>query len=199
MKRLMVGRYSQQADAESARRELLRAGFPAQEMSLFYVSPEGQHATYPGGGDEDESAGTHEAKAGAVRGAIGGVGAGTLVGVATIPVLGPAAPFLGATVGAYPGALVGALKNMEEPEVPADSVDHISEPSADAPQRKAGMLLAVAVAMPAEQEAAIEILGVYADELEAAEGTLENGDWSDFDPLAPGKAIARGEPGQSQP
>lgn len=199
MKTLIVGRYSQQADAESARRELLRAGFPAREMSLFYVNPQGQHATYPVGGDEDESAGTHEARAGAVRGAAGGVGAGTLVGVVTIPVLGPGAGLLGAAVGAYTGSLVGALKNMEEPEALADSVDLNSEPSADAPQRKAGMLLAVAVATPTQQETAIEILGVRADVLETAEGTLENGDWSDFNPLAPGKAIARAEPGQSQP
>ena len=198
MKTLIVGRYSQQADAESARRELLRAGFPAREMSLFYVNPQGQHATFPVGGDEDESAGTHEANAGAVRGAAGGVGAGTLVGVATSPVLGPGAALLGAAVGAYTGSLVGALKNMEEPEAPADSVDHTNEPSADAPQRKAGMLLAVAVTTPAEQETAIEILGVRADVLETAEGTLENGDWSDFNPLAPGKTIARAA-GQSQP
>ncbi|MBW8307159.1 MAG: hypothetical protein K0M46_10115 [Thiobacillus sp.] len=199
MKTLIVGRYSQQADAESARRELLRVGFPAREMSLFYVSPQGQHATYPVGGDEDESAGTHEARAGAVRGAAGGVGAGALVGVATLPVLGPGAPVLGAAVGAYTGALVGALKNMEEPEASADSASPRGEPSADAAPRKAGMLLAVAVATPAEQEAAIEILGVWADELEAAEGTLENGDWIDFNPLAPGTAIARAEPRQSQP
>lgn len=202
MKTLIVGCYGQQADAESARRELLRAGFPAREMSLFFVNPQGQHATYPVGGDEDESAGTHEAKAGAVLGAAGGVGAGTLVGVATIPVLGPGAALLGAAVGAYTGSLVGALKNMEEPEAAESvdhNVDHNSEPSADAPQRKAGMLLAVAVATPAEQETAIEILGVNADVLEAAEGTLENGDWSDFNPLAPGKTIARAEPGSSQP
>ena len=197
MKRLIVGRYSQQADTENARRELLRAGFSAREMSLFYVNPQGQHATYPVGGDEDESAGTLEAQAGAVRGAAGGVGAGTLVGVATIPVLGPGAALLGAAVGAYTGSLVGALKNMDEPET-ADSVGLNAEPSADAPPRKSGMLLAVAVATPAEQETAIEILGVRADVLEATEGTLENGDWSDFNPLAPGTAIARAEPGQSQ-
>ncbi len=198
MTMLIVGRYSQQADAESARRELLRAGFPARKMSLFYVNPQGQHATHPVGGDEDESAGTHEARAGAVRGVAGGVGAGTLVGVATIPVLGPGAPLLGAAVGAYTGSLVGALKNMEEPEA-ADPAGLDSEPSPATPPRNAGMLMAVAVATPTEQEAAIEILGMHADILETAEGTLENGDWIDFDPLAPGKAIARAEPGQSQP
>ena len=98
MKPIIVGRYNQQREAEYASRELLRAGFPLSEMSLFYVNPEGQHAIYPVGGDEDESPGTHDAKSGAMRGAAGGVGAGALVGVATIPVLGPAGPLLGAAV-----------------------------------------------------------------------------------------------------
>lgn len=189
MKTLIVGRYSQQDEAETALRELVRAGFLARETSLFYVNPQGQHATFPVGGDEDESAGTQEAKSGAVRGAVGGVGADTLVGVATIPLLGPEGPLLGAAVGAYTGALVGALKNMEEPEAPAASAGDNSKPSVDAQPRKAGITLAVAVASPAQREAAIEILGERAEEMEEAEGTLENGDWIDFDPLAPGKVI----------
>jgi phage tail tape-measure protein len=189
MKALIVGRYSQLAVAETASRELLRAGFSAREMSLFYVNPQGQHALYPVGGDEDESAGTHEAKSGAVRGAIGGVGAGTLVGVATIPVLGPAAPLLGAAVGAYTGSLVGALSHMEEPDTHGDAVRDSDEPDADVQPRQAGVMLAVAVATPAEREYAIEILGVSAQQVEAAEGLLQYGEWIDFDPLAPGKVI----------
>ncbi len=68
MKTIIVGRFSQQDEAESARRELLRAGFPAAEVSLFYVNPGGQHAIYPVGGDEDESPGTHDAKFGGCEG-----------------------------------------------------------------------------------------------------------------------------------
>ena len=50
-----------------------------------------------------------------------GVGAGALLGVATIPVLGPAGPLLGAAVGAYTGSLVGALGGMDnvDPQDPA--------------------------------------------------------------------------------
>jgi hypothetical protein len=138
MKTLIVGRYDQQTEAENAWREFLRAGFPAREMSLFYVNPQGQHALYPVGGDEDESAGTHEAKSGALRGAVGGAGAGTLVGAATIPVLGPAGPLMGAAVGAYTGALVGALKNMEEEaEAPPIPFPTAATPPAQSRERRA--------------------------------------------------------------
>lgn len=181
MKTLIVGRYDQQAEAENARRELLRAGFAASEMSLFYVNPQGQHALYPVGGDEDESPGTHEAKSGAARGAAGGAGAGTLLGAATIPVLGPTGPLMGAAVGAYTGSLVGALKNMEEPGDPDSGHDN---PAGEPEPRKAGFMLAVAVVLPAEREAAIEIQDAHAETVEETEGILQNGDWIDFDPLA---------------
>lgn len=189
MKTLIAGRYSQQAEADNAFRELLRAGFSVQDMSLFYVNPQGQHALYPVGGDEDESAGTHEAKSGAVRGAVGGVGAGTLVGAATMPVLGPAGPLLGAAVGAYTGSLVGALNNMDEAEASGEPVRDGREPDPDAEPRKAGVMLAVAVETPAERDYAIEILREHAEQVEAAEGTLQNGQWVDFDPLAPPRPI----------
>lgn len=50
------------------------------------------------------------------------------------------------------------------------------------PPRKAGVMLAVAVASPAEREAAIEIHGAHAQSVEEAEGALQNGDWIDFAP-----------------
>ncbi len=195
MKTLIVGHYDLQDEAEIAARDVLRAGFSARETCLFYLNPQGQHALHPVGGDEDESPGTHDAQSGAVRGAAGGAGAGVLVGAATIPVLGPAGPLLGAAVGAYTGSLVGALNHMEEPpETRADT------PRADTPHtratsdtefeaRKSGYLLAVAVQTPMERKYAIEILGERAHLLEEAEGNLQNGEWTDFDPLAPGHVI----------
>lgn len=189
METLIVGRYSQLTEAENASRDLWRAGFLARDMSLFYLNPQGQHALYPVGGDEDESAGTHEARSGAVLGAVGGVGAGTLVGVATMPVLGPAGPLLGAAVGAYTGSLVGALNNMEEPGARAAPARDSNEPGTDIQPRKAGVMLAVAVATPAERDYAIEILSERAQRVEEAEGLVENGEWVDFDPLAPRKVI----------
>lgn len=189
MKTLIVGRYSQLAEAENASRDLLRAGFLAREMSLFYLNPQGQHALHPVGGDEDESAGTHEARSGAVRGAVGGVGAGTLVGMATMPALGPAGPLLSAAVGAYVGSLVGALNNMEETDPHADAVGNGNATRADVQPRKAGVMLAVAVATAADRAYAIETLGTRAEQIEEADGTVQNGEWVDFDPLAPCNVI----------
>lgn len=189
MKTIIVGRYTQQDQAQSAARELMRAGFSPRETTLFYVNPQGQHDIFPLGGDEDESEGTHHAGSGAVRGAVGGVGAGTLVGAATIPVLGPAGPLLGAAVGAYTGALVGALKNMEESDESAEPRRPGGEPRTEEPSRKAGVMLAVAVASPQQRDDAVDILSEHAVEVEEAEGMIQDGDWVDFNPLAPGKVI----------
>lgn len=190
MKTLIVGHYDLQDEAEIAARDVLRAGFSANETSLFYLNPQGQHALHPVGGDEDESPGTHDAQSGAARGAAGGAGAGALVGAATIPVLGPAGPLLGAAVGAYTGSLVGALNNMEEPpESRAGTVRDKEAADAAFEARKSGYMLAVAVNTPMERTYAIEILGERAKLLEEAQGNLQNGEWIDFDPLAPCKII----------
>ena len=187
MNTLIVGRFHQLSDAQITSRELWRAGFLPQEMGLVYVNPQGQHATHPVGGDEDESPGTHDAGSGAVRGAVGGAGAGTLLGVATLPALGPSGPLLGAAVGAYAGALVGALKNKKEPDGQTAPVDAHGQP--ESAPHEPGVLLAVAAETPAQRASAIEILSASAQEVEEAEGTLRDGDWVDFNPLIPGKVI----------
>lgn len=183
MSTLIVGRYDQQAEAEHAAQRLRDAGFPPGEMSLFYVTPQGQHGLFPVGGDEDESPGTEDAKPGAARGAVGGLGAGALVGAATIPVLGPAGPVFGAAVGAYTGSLVGALSNMEEDPREGDTPTDGLEP------RRAGVMLAVVVVTSSERTRAIDILKAHAAEVEEAEGTLRNGEWLDFDPRAPVRPV----------
>lgn len=187
MTTLIAGRFSQQTQAETATEELLRSGFSARDMSLFYVNPQGQHDTYPVGGDEDESEGTHEASTGAMQGVAGGVGVGTIVGVATMPVLGPAGPLLGAAVGAYTGSLVGALNKMNKTEDSSENTEDISH--SESHTRKAGVLLAVAVSTPEQRANAIQILGVSALELEEAEGVMNNGQWIDFNPLTPVKTV----------
>lgn len=193
MSTLIAGRFSQQDEAEAASAELLRSGFSPKDMTLFYVNPQGQHGTYAVGGDEDESSGTHEASAGALRGVAGGAGLGTLVGAATLPILGPVAPILGAAVGAYTGSLVGALGTMEKSKEKTEEIgkaedeDH-PDPEASHP-RKAGVLLAVAVATPEQRQNAIQILRTSAVELEEAEGVMQDGQWTDFNPLKPIKAV----------
>ena len=188
MPTLIAGRFSQHTEAEDASEQLLRSGFLPRDMSLFYVNPQGQHGLHPVGGDEDESAGTHHASTGAVLGAAGGVGLGTLVGAATLPVLGPAGPLLGAAVGAYTGSLVGALNKMDKTEEMIEVAEkNIGEDEVQ--PRKAGVLLAVAVATPEQREHAIQILSATALEVEETEGNLSNGHWVDFDPRLPIKTV----------
>jgi phage tail tape-measure protein len=180
MKNLIVGRFTQQTHAETTAQALQRDGFAASEMSQFFVNPQGQHNLNVLGGEVEESVATEDASSTSLGGAVGGIGAGALLGVATIPVLGPAGPLLGAAVGAYTGSLVGALKGM----------DDIDPQDPTAPQH-AGVLLAVAVATDDEEARALNIMGTYAVELQHATGELHNGDWVDFNPLAPTHAIKR--------
>lgn len=201
MTKLIAGRFSEQEQAENASARLVRSGFSPRDMSLFYVNPQGQHDLHPVGGDRDESPGTHHASSGAVAGVAGGVGMGTLVGAATIPVLGPAGPLMGAAIGAYTGSLVGALNTMKKHEEHDDNADIAQQQteaqhpegaeldSESAHPRKAGVLLAVAVATPEQRASAIEILGETALEVEEAEGQLQDGQWTDFDPRALTKPV----------
>lgn len=93
-----------------------------------------------------------------------------------------------AAVGAYTGALVGALKHMEDgdgEQTPVDADGH-----ADPLSHEPGFLLAVAPGDAARRVRAVDILKAGAEDVEEAEGTLRDGDWIDFDPLVPGKPIA---------
>ena len=51
--------------------------------------------------------------------------------------------------------------------------------------RKAGMLVAVALAGPDDEQRALDVLRqLGSDHIERASGTILNGDWTDFDPLS---------------
>lgn len=178
MKKLIVGRFTQQSHAETTAQALERDGFSLSEMSQFFINPQGQHNLNVLGGDVDKSVATQDASSTALGGAVSGIGAGALLGVATIPVLGPAGPLLGAAVGAYTGSLVGALGGMDN-----------ADPQDPAQPQHAGVVLAVAVATDDEESAAIDIMRTHAVELQHATGELHNGDWVDFNPLTPTHAV----------
>jgi len=50
-----VGRFARYDQDETAVHAFQQAGFSADEMSLFYISPLGQHDLHSLGGGEDES------------------------------------------------------------------------------------------------------------------------------------------------
>ncbi|MGE5651643.1 MAG: hypothetical protein ACM34A_15725 [Bacillota bacterium] len=173
---IIAGRFQQQTEVDDTVAELLRAGFARENISTFFVNPAGQHDTYPIGGDRMESPGAEQSRKGVATGAAVGAAAG----VAAAPFLGPVGAVTGGLVGAHVGGLVGSMSQMKEKEdsgVPLDAQD----PRA---QRQSGMLVAVAVADGAQEDQAIHALrAAGAVDIERAQGTIANGDWSDFNPL----------------
>ena len=183
MARIIAGRFQEQTEIEHALDELLRAGFPRDRISSFFVNPAGQHDVYPIGGDEAISPGAKESD----KGAATGVAAGAVAGVAATPFLGPLGPITGGLLGAYIGGLVGGLSQMKER---GDIGAHAEDPENAAPVRQSGMFLAVAVGDEEHEDQAINVLrSLGAQDLERAEGTIADGDWSDFDPVAPPSLI----------
>lgn len=183
MSTIIAGRFQEQNEVEIAIEKLQDAGFPLDKISSFYVNPAGQHDMYPIGGDHALSPGAKESDTGVAAGAI----AGGVLGAATAPVLGPVGPVTGGLLGAHVGGLIGGLSRMKDKgqseETSPDSQDEVDNID---PIRKSGMLVAVSVSNDDHRDHAIEVLrSLGATDLESAEGTIEDGDWSDFDPIAP--------------
>jgi len=192
---IIAGRFEQEAQAEAAVAALRHGGFDAADVTVFFVNPAGQHATYLIGGDRDASPGAKHAYGGALKGAAVGTTVGVGVGLTASPALGPAAVVAGAGVGAYAGSLVGALGKMEEKPAAAKPDEHVVEPAATttAPRdtdtaslRSSGIFVAVRAVEFAKRVAAVNVLRAKgAQDIERADGTWQAGRWIDFDPLKP--------------
>jgi hypothetical protein len=192
MTTIITGRFQRQDQADEAMAELVLSGFSSDQATSFFVNPPGQHDLYPVGGDEDESPGTHGASAGAASGAIVGGTVGLAVGIATLPVLGPAAAVAAIGVAAYSGSLAGALDRMGAGSGPGQEAARIQSEADDALIRKSGMLVAVCTPTSPQQATAIRILFEReAVDVERAVGTFTDGQWVDFNPLAPMTPVAR--------
>ncbi len=181
MTAIIAGRFDEQTAADAAVAALRDAGFPADDISSFYVSPAGQHAQYPIGGDHDTSTGAEESPKGTIAGATTGGLVGAAIGAVTTPLTGPLGAITGGLVGAHVGNLVGALGKMKD-----------DDPSVSAqPIRHAGMLVAVSAPDADCEQRALRILtdrGALA--LESGSGHIVQGNWEDFDPAGPPNLIA---------
>jgi hypothetical protein len=158
-----------------AAQALAQAGFAPDQISVFFVTPAGQHAQHPIGGDRDQSPGAeHTGKTDAAGAVAGGV-VGAVVGAVVTPIAGPIGPITGALVGGHVGQVMGAMGGTKE-----DGAEN------RVPIRLSGMLVAVAAADESLQDKALRTLrDIGAADLELAEGNIVNGDWEDFDPVAP--------------
>lgn len=185
MAKIIAGRFDLQDEATRAAAELSQAGFASGQISTFYTNPPGMHADYPLGGDQDKSPGAEDTTKGLAAGTTAGGAVGIAIGAATVPVVGPLGPALGGLVGAHVGNLVGTAAETKEE-------DQIEAEYGQRPRRKAGMMIAVAVGDDAATQRAVDVLQrLGAMDLEMAEGTIENGDWRDFDPVNEPNFIGR--------
>jgi hypothetical protein len=154
MAKLIVGRFDNVDDLKHVLEALRNAGFEKREYGSFYVTPPGQHALHPLGGDAHSDEGAKDAGKGAVAGAAVGGAAGLAVGAvaaAAIPIAGIAAAVAATGIGAYIGSLAGTLSKTDD----GDQTEATPEQPVERP---GGPRVAVCVERPGARARAIEIL-----------------------------------------
>jgi hypothetical protein len=184
MSTIIAGHFQLQDEIDQARSELVGAGFADKRISAFFVNQPGQHDMTAIGGDHLHSAGAKETPLGVLEGTAAGGAVGLAIGAATSLVTGPVGPIVGGLVGAHVGSLYSFHKMKEGGEA-EEGGENAVEP------RKPGMLIAVAIDDPAQENRVLEILrDLGAHHIERADGSIVDGDWVDFDPLSMPNIIA---------
>lgn len=186
MATIIAGGFETYLEAQEALKKLAEAGVNAEYLCEFRINPPGMHDTTPIGGDRHESPGAKHADSGAAKGAAVGAAVGTAAGVAATVLVGPAAIVAGAGAGAYAGSLVGGL---------TAGVDKEAQPDHTV-VRPAEAMIAVNVdgAGIAEDEIVQVFSNAGAWQIERSEGRWEDGEWADFDPIAPPHLIGGRDP-----
>ena len=188
MATIIAARVETQQRADELITQLKSHGVAADDMQAFYVNPPGQHGTYPIGGDVAVDTGTEESNIGQASGVAAGAAAGLAAGAvagAAIPPLAPIIAVALAGVGAHVGGMAGALASTRTSHEERQETE-TSTPDADAiNMRRGGMTLAVRVDA-ANEKIVIDLLSAAAvEDMERAQGEWQDGQWVDFDPLAP--------------
>ena len=175
MERIIAARFQTVAEADAT--AALMSYVDTSDICIFHNNPPGQHGALPAGGDEDEDPSAAGAEKSAATTAVTGAIAGGAIGALG----GPVGALVGAGVGAYSGSLVGAVATLGD----HDDKPHRLE------RRPAGIMLSVRIADPANEERVIATLRAQgAADVEGAQGTWRDGDWTDFDPVAAPKLLA---------
>lgn len=176
MSRIVAGRFDRSIDADAALDALKRQGFSRHEVDAFYVSPPGQNAMTPLGGDAPHSSeGSRRAGYGAAVGAVVGLAAGLIIG----SLIGAHAVLLACGLGALVGAFAGAMATVRGGRRSVASVEHPVE-------SPGGRMIAICVDRSETEPLAVNILRSYnAREVGRAEGVWRDGSWRDFDPRQP--------------
>jgi hypothetical protein len=179
MSHIVAARFDRSIDADAAVADLESEGFGTSEIESFYVSPPGQHGSYPLGGDSHSDAGARFGGLGALIGAVVGAGAGLALGTLASLEHGFVAIVLAIGLGAYIGSFIGAMVKLRHGRRRDATAEHPVEP-------RAGRMIAVNVDQPQMEARALAVLKRHAArELGRAEGEWRNGSWRDFDPRRP--------------
>jgi hypothetical protein len=178
MARIIAGRFPTFERAEDVAQRLYSHQMDTDDVSIFFVTPPGQHATHSIGGDSyadpAAAASTKSTRWGVMAGAVVGLIVGILVYMVEWPYW--LIPIIGLLLGAYFGSLVGALGGMRG-QPPA-----ATQPR---PLREAGVMLAAHV-NDATAPVALQVLRESgAEQIEQTDGIWKNGQWEDFDPTMP--------------
>jgi hypothetical protein len=191
MDTIIAGNFQTSVQADKARVALLEAGFAGGDISVYHNNPPGQHGTFPIGGDEHHDPESKKAAAGAAAGGLAGAVAGAGIGGVAGGALGAVA---GAGVGAYAGSFGGAMRKLGGDGEEDDG-------ALPAQRRPAGIMVAVRIGEEDMRDTAILKMSEQAPvAIEEAEGTWEDGEWADFDPVAAPRIVWRnnGNEGQKQ-
>lgn len=170
MDRIIAGRFQTKGEADIAAALIVQYADTA-DICIFHNNPPGQHDQTELGGDEDEDPGTR----GAGKTATGSAVAAGLAAGAVGALGGPVVAVAAAATGAYLGSLAGALGGIGD----AGDKTHPSD------RRPGGIMLSVRIATPPNEKRVIATLRAQgAADIEHADGTWRNGDWTDFNPAA---------------
>lgn len=187
MATIIAAGFENYEQAQAALARLAQAGTDPEYICEFRVNPPGMHDRTAIGGDHASSEGAHHAHGGATKGAAVGAVVGAVAGAAAIPLIGPASIVAGAGAGAYTGSLVGGMKA---------GVDHEPQPD-DTIVRPAEAMVAVNIdGAGLERERVVRLFeecGAW--QIEDAQGLWQDGEWADFDPVAPPHLIGGRDPG----
>jgi hypothetical protein len=180
MSRIIAGRFDRSVDADAALEALNREGFARHEIDAFYVSPPGQNAMTPIGGDAPHSSeGSRKAGYGAAVGAAIGLAVGLIIG----SLIGAHAVLFACGLGALVGAFGGTMMTVRGGRPSEASIEHPVE-------SRGGRMIAVLVDRDATEPKAINILrSCNAREVGRTEGVWRDGSWRDFDPRQPLAAV----------
>ncbi len=182
MGHIIAGRFDIQEHAEEVARALEGLGISRNRIAIFYVNPDGQHHLLPMGGDKSASPGA--SKSG--KGAWVGTGVGAAAGAAVGSVAGPVGTVVGAGVGAYTGSLAGAVS---ETDMKPESADKAAPDEDRAVDRESGVHVAAEVDDKTREKVVALLRQHNGDQIEEAQGTIEDGEWVDFDPTQPARLV----------